>query len=31
AWEFKGVGARPELHKEELEFHEVHPSQRSYK
>src|SRR4051795_12446850 len=31
AWEFKGVGVTPELHKEELEFHEVHPSQRSYK
>src|SRR3954467_9770741 len=31
AWEFKGVGQRPELHKEALEFEEVHPSQRSYK
>ncbi len=31
AWEFKGVGVRPELHQEPLEFHEVHPSQRSYK
>ena len=31
AWEFKGVGTKPELHKEPLEFHEVHPSQRSYK
>jgi succinate dehydrogenase / fumarate reductase, flavoprotein subunit len=31
AWEFKGVGQRPELHKEPLEFEEVHPSQRSYK
>src|SRR5471030_2223341 len=31
AWEFKGVGAKPELHKEPLELHEVHPSQRSYK
>src|SRR5205085_7233893 len=31
AWEFKGVGAPPELHKEPLEFDEVHPSQRSYK
>jgi len=31
AWEFKGVGARPELHKEPLVFEEVHPSQRSYK
>jgi succinate dehydrogenase / fumarate reductase flavoprotein subunit len=31
AWEFKGVGQRPELHKESLEFDEVHPTQRSYK
>jgi succinate dehydrogenase / fumarate reductase flavoprotein subunit len=31
AWEFKGVGQRPELHKEQLTFDEVHPSQRSYK
>jgi len=31
AWEFKGVGQKPELHKEPLEFDEVHPSQRSYK
>ncbi|MDP2321889.1 MAG: fumarate reductase/succinate dehydrogenase flavoprotein subunit [Acidobacteriota bacterium] len=31
AWEFKGVGARPELHKERLVFEEVHPTQRSYK
>ena len=31
AWEFKGVGSRPELHKEPLEFDEVHPTQRSYK
>jgi len=31
AWEFKGVGERPELHKEPLEFEEVHPTQRSYK
>jgi succinate dehydrogenase / fumarate reductase flavoprotein subunit len=31
AWEFKGVGQRPELHKEPLEFEEVHPTQRSYK
>jgi succinate dehydrogenase / fumarate reductase flavoprotein subunit len=31
AWEFKGVGARPALYKEELAFKEVHPSQRSYK
>ena len=31
AWEFTGVGNRPELHKEPLVFDEVHPSQRSYK
>jgi succinate dehydrogenase / fumarate reductase flavoprotein subunit len=31
AWEFKGVGVQPELHKEPLEFEEVHPTQRSYK
>jgi len=31
AWEFKGVGQTPELHKELLEFDEVHPTQRSYK
>ncbi|MSO51335.1 MAG: succinate dehydrogenase flavoprotein subunit [Acidobacterium sp.] len=31
AWEFKGVGAPPELHKEPLIFEEVHPTQRSYK
>ncbi|MEQ1869389.1 MAG: fumarate reductase/succinate dehydrogenase flavoprotein subunit [Vicinamibacterales bacterium] len=31
AWEFTGVGKRPELHKEALEFDEVHPTQRSYK
>jgi succinate dehydrogenase / fumarate reductase flavoprotein subunit len=31
AWEFKGVGARPELHKEPLDFEYVKPSQRSYK
>jgi succinate dehydrogenase / fumarate reductase flavoprotein subunit len=31
AWEFKGVGAEPVLHKEPLEFNEVHPTQRSYK
>jgi succinate dehydrogenase / fumarate reductase flavoprotein subunit len=31
AWEFKGVGVQPELHKELLEFEYVHPSQRSYK
>jgi succinate dehydrogenase / fumarate reductase flavoprotein subunit len=31
AWEFKGVGAAPALHKEPLVFEEVHPTQRSYK
>jgi succinate dehydrogenase / fumarate reductase flavoprotein subunit len=31
AWEFKGVGNAPALHKEPLTFEYVHPSQRSYK
>jgi len=31
AWEFRGVGNRPELHKEALNFEYVHPAQRSYK
>jgi succinate dehydrogenase / fumarate reductase flavoprotein subunit len=31
AWEFKGVGREPALHKEPLVFEEVHPTQRSYK
>jgi succinate dehydrogenase / fumarate reductase, flavoprotein subunit len=31
AWEFKGVGVQPELHKEPLNFEYVKPSQRSYK
>jgi succinate dehydrogenase / fumarate reductase flavoprotein subunit len=31
AWEFKGTGAEPALHKEPLTFEYVHPSQRSYK
>jgi succinate dehydrogenase / fumarate reductase flavoprotein subunit len=31
AWEFHGVGAEPELHKEPLEFEYAHPSTRSYK
>jgi succinate dehydrogenase / fumarate reductase flavoprotein subunit len=31
AWEFRGVGERPALHKEPLEFEYVHPTQRSYK
>ncbi len=31
AWEFTGVGNEPVLHKEPLEFEEVHLTQRSYK
>jgi succinate dehydrogenase / fumarate reductase flavoprotein subunit len=31
AWEHKGVGQAPALHKESLEFQEVHLTQRSYK
>jgi succinate dehydrogenase / fumarate reductase flavoprotein subunit len=31
AWEFKGAGQTPELHKEALVFDEVHLTQRSYK
>ena len=31
AWEFKGVGASPVLHKEDLKFEEVQLTQRSYK
>jgi succinate dehydrogenase / fumarate reductase flavoprotein subunit len=31
AWEFAGEGAEPALHKEELTFDVVHPTQRSYK
>jgi succinate dehydrogenase / fumarate reductase flavoprotein subunit len=31
AWEFKGVGEEPALHKEHLTFDYVKPSQRSYK
>ncbi len=31
AWEWKGVGEPPVLHKEHLDFEYVHPSQRSYK
>jgi succinate dehydrogenase / fumarate reductase flavoprotein subunit len=31
AWEFKGVGKPPELHREPLEFEYVKPTQRSYK
>jgi len=31
AWEFKGAGNAPALHKEPLAFEYVHPAQRSYK
>jgi succinate dehydrogenase / fumarate reductase flavoprotein subunit len=31
AWEFTGVGTAPVLHREKLDFENVHPSQRSYK
>lgn len=31
AWQYKGDNQAPELHKEDLVFEEVHPSQRSYK
>ncbi len=31
AWEFKGLDSEPVMHKEELAFEYVHPSQRSYK
>lgn len=31
AWEYKGEGVEPELHKEELTFDHCKPSQRSYK
>jgi succinate dehydrogenase flavoprotein subunit len=31
AWEFKGIGRQSTLHKEPLQFEEVHPTQRSYK
>ncbi|HEY2019465.1 MAG TPA: fumarate reductase/succinate dehydrogenase flavoprotein subunit [Bryobacteraceae bacterium] len=31
AWEFRGVGSPPMLHKEPLSFEYVHPAQRSYK
>ena len=30
AWEYTGVGRAPVLHREQLEFAEVHPSVRSY-
>ncbi len=31
AWQYRGDGQQPELHKEPLHFDYVHPSQRSYK
>jgi succinate dehydrogenase / fumarate reductase flavoprotein subunit len=31
AWEFQGVGAKPQLHEEPLEFEYVKLTQRSYK
>ena len=31
AWEFKGVGNRPRLHREDLDFEYVKLTQRSYK
>jgi succinate dehydrogenase / fumarate reductase flavoprotein subunit len=31
AWEYKGVGKEPELHKEPLKFENVHLAVRSYK
>ena len=31
AWEFGGLGAPPRLHREPLDFQDVHPTQRSYK
>ncbi|MCL4854853.1 MAG: fumarate reductase/succinate dehydrogenase flavoprotein subunit, partial [Bryobacteraceae bacterium] len=31
AWQYRGEGMEPVLHKEHLEFEYVHPSQRSYK
>jgi succinate dehydrogenase / fumarate reductase, flavoprotein subunit len=31
AWEFRGAGNAPALHKEPLKFEYVHPAQRSYK
>jgi succinate dehydrogenase / fumarate reductase flavoprotein subunit len=31
AWEFKGVGEKPQMHKEALEFENVKLTQRSYK
>ena len=31
AWEYTGTGKKPVLHREQLDFENVHPSQRSYK
>jgi len=31
AWQWNGVGEKPILHKEPLEFDYCHPTQRSYK
>ncbi len=31
AWEWRGDGSRPVLHREPLTFEDVHPAQRSYK
>jgi succinate dehydrogenase / fumarate reductase flavoprotein subunit len=31
AWEYTGAGEPPVLHKEDLTFEYVHPTQRSYK
>ncbi len=31
AWEFKGVGAEPAMHKEDLAFENIHLAERSYK
>ena len=31
AWEYKGQGKQPEVHKERLVYEEVHMSTRSYK
>jgi len=31
AWEFKGIGEKPALHKEKLVFENIEPTQRSYK
>ncbi len=31
AWEYKGIGERPDMHKEELNFEFIHLAERSYK